>query len=186
MLRIVFEYKCAYCTRHEGEVGGPGHFDVDHLVPQSADASKRRDFMNLVYSCHDCNLKKGRQYPSKAQIKVGERFVDPCGESRFPDHVVESDDCKLTGVTPAGDISVRIVVADRFWVRDALRKRQKDTRIYNKRSELNRRSLRARIDQLIGAGRQDQILNDPLIVDTLHLMREDRALFKERHLRWFY
>jgi 5-methylcytosine-specific restriction endonuclease McrA len=48
-----FQHRCAYC--HAGDVP----FEIDHLVPRSRGGSHRAS--NLVLSCHDCNVAKGKQ-----------------------------------------------------------------------------------------------------------------------------
>jgi len=58
-LRDEFGFRCVYCLLRERWGRCTGEFDLDHFIPQAADASRSRDYDNLLYSCHSCNAKKG-------------------------------------------------------------------------------------------------------------------------------
>lgn len=66
-LRDEFAFRCVYCL--DREVWGPllGAFDIDHFVPQAIDSALGCFYDNLLYLCHRCNLKKGKN-----------RLPDPC------------------------------------------------------------------------------------------------------------
>ena len=53
-------FKCAYCQKHSGRL------TIDHIVPKSRGG--RTEFENCVTACRVCNLKKGNQLPSEAQM----------------------------------------------------------------------------------------------------------------------
>jgi hypothetical protein len=67
-VRADFRQCCAYCCLHE--------FWVDHYHPQSRFPHMARDFYNLRYACHMCNMAKSDYWPSDELVKVGAVVVD--------------------------------------------------------------------------------------------------------------
>jgi hypothetical protein len=58
-LRDEFRFTCAYCLCRECWFPSPADaFSTDHVIPQSADESRIRDYDNLVYACTRCNARK--------------------------------------------------------------------------------------------------------------------------------
>ena len=56
-LLVKYDYRCAYC----GKQNVP--FELDHQIPRSRGGSSRAS--NLILSCHECNLAKGKQTASE-------------------------------------------------------------------------------------------------------------------------
>jgi uncharacterized protein (TIGR02646 family) len=79
-LREDFENKCVYCKIHEGENGSFHNFACDHFRPKSIIEFRylKNSYENLMYSCLDCNRKKGKNWPNEELIKKGYQFIDPC------------------------------------------------------------------------------------------------------------
>ncbi|MFG0265481.1 MAG: HNH endonuclease [Rhodopirellula sp. JB055] len=57
-LRDDFCFRCVYCLKRETWGTTTGEFDLDHFSPQSVSTNRTLDYLNLVYSCHRCNLVK--------------------------------------------------------------------------------------------------------------------------------
>lgn len=93
-LRVLFHYSCCYCTIHEGE-NSLGFFHVDHFKPYSLFNGYKKEYNNLYYACHKCNVHKSNHWISvedgcirdcdSCNNKVCEekeisRFLDPCND----------------------------------------------------------------------------------------------------------
>jgi|GEM_PF-1048493 len=93
-LRTLFNNSCCYCTIHEGE-NHLGFFHVDHFKPKSKFSKLEKEYSNLYYACHKCNVHKKDNWLSiesgcnrdcdscKKRICEEEhnfRFIDPCFE----------------------------------------------------------------------------------------------------------
>lgn len=80
-VRKDFQYRCAYCLRHEGHNGGEANFELDHYHPVRG-AFGRPDlesaYANLYYACRECNGNKADKWPTEQQSQHGYRFLDPC------------------------------------------------------------------------------------------------------------
>lgn len=59
-LRDEFSFRCVYCLKRETWESPIGGFDIDHVVPRSSDETRALHYSNLVYSCHGCNLRRGK------------------------------------------------------------------------------------------------------------------------------
>jgi hypothetical protein len=57
-LRHDFIYSCAYCTMSEAEAQAI-RFVIDHYEPRNARPDLIDDYENLMYSCDECNDRKG-------------------------------------------------------------------------------------------------------------------------------
>lgn len=57
-------YRCQYC----GDEPGVRELNVDHVVPKSRGGRDTWD--NLVISCRDCNLEKGKRTPDEAGMRL--------------------------------------------------------------------------------------------------------------------
>ena len=67
-LRDEFSFRCVYCLVREQWGKRLGEFDLDHFEPVASSPEASLDYDNLVYSCHACNLRKGkRQVPDPTQ-----------------------------------------------------------------------------------------------------------------------
>lgn len=103
-LREDFQYRCAYCTLHEGDVGAGGvwHYDVEHFRPKKKFPELVCVYGNLYYACFYCNTTKGETWPSEQSIAQGFYFVDPCQDDFYADHAEGQDDGMLQHKTNAG------------------------------------------------------------------------------------
>jgi hypothetical protein len=58
-LRDEFTFRCVYCLeREQWYPDRHASFSVDHVIPQTHDASRICDYRNLVYACTRCNSAK--------------------------------------------------------------------------------------------------------------------------------
>jgi len=64
-------YRCQYC----GDEPGVRELNVDHVVPKSRGGRDTWD--NLVISCRDCNLTKGKCTPDEAGMRLLRAPVKP-------------------------------------------------------------------------------------------------------------
>jgi hypothetical protein len=72
-LRDEFDFRCVYCLKRETWAFQGGEFELDHQVAQSIDQKRCRDYTNLVYSCGNCNRRKGaKPLPSPDDVVYGE------------------------------------------------------------------------------------------------------------------
>src|SRR5688500_12842577 len=71
-LRDEFCFRCVYCLRREVWCFQDSDFELDHEVAQSIAPELCRDYMNLVYACHNCNQRKGnKRLPSPTEVAFG-------------------------------------------------------------------------------------------------------------------
>jgi hypothetical protein len=111
-LRRDFEFRCAYCLRHEFFFGGGEAGEIDHFRPRHLFPEMKTVYPNLYWSCRKCNTFKGGKWPSEAQTARGLRFLDPCTEDS-DDHWQTRADGSLTPLTPVGQYTVRQIRLDR-------------------------------------------------------------------------
>ena len=88
-LRYDFYYSCAYCCVAESEAGGV-RFTIDHYEPQKARADLVNVYDNLMWTCDECNRRKGDRTPPQSARDSGFRFFRP-------DYDVHLDHFALTG-----------------------------------------------------------------------------------------
>lgn len=126
-LAKAFNFKCAYCERpvleHEGV--------VDQFRPKfgATDLEGRKssdhywwlayEWLNLYWSCGECNLNKGVRFPVKGkrgrirhsiqELYLAENFllVDPCFDDPR-EHLVFSRDGKVTPLTVKGRTTIQV------------------------------------------------------------------------------
>lgn len=102
-----FGSRCAYSCQHYTRAGGESCMEVDHFDPR-----QKRDFIqdyrNLFLATRHCNLAKGKQWPTKADIAAGLRFLNPCEEMDYGEQILEDPiSHKLVGLTPAAIWHIR-------------------------------------------------------------------------------
>ncbi|RJP33959.1 MAG: hypothetical protein C4547_11515 [Phycisphaerales bacterium] len=134
---------CAYCFRHEAEVGGQGHFDQDHFEPRSVNnGARERVCLNLYWCCKDCNSKqnKGSEWPSIEEQERGEVFCDSCDhDPEIVDYARQSD-LSVKALTPAGKYTIRILrLNERPELRELLTNRRRIQGVYRAVLRLLRR-----------------------------------------------
>lgn len=69
-VRDEFQFRCVYCL-HREKWGKDGwrNFQLDHVVPWTADEAKRHIYENIVYSCGSCNwTKQNRPLPDPCSV----------------------------------------------------------------------------------------------------------------------
>lgn len=76
VLRHDFRYQCAYCGMTEREAQGI-RMTIDHYEPRLARPDLENDYCNLMYSCDECNLRKGDRSPPQEARNDGFRFFRP-------------------------------------------------------------------------------------------------------------
>jgi 5-methylcytosine-specific restriction endonuclease McrA len=64
-------YRCQYC----GDEPGIRELNVDHVLPRARGGRDAWD--NLVISCRDCNLRKGKRTPEEAGMRRARSPVKP-------------------------------------------------------------------------------------------------------------
>jgi len=104
-LRRDFEYRCAYCLRHEFFFGGGEAGEIDHYRPRHLFPDLIAEYSNLYWSCRKCNAIKSSKWPSEEQAGRGLRFLDPCAEDH-DDHWVVQADGTLEPLTSVGEYTV--------------------------------------------------------------------------------
>ncbi len=75
-LRVDFWHSCAYCTMTEAEARAI-RFTIDHYEPREARKELVNEYSNLMYSCDECNRRKGDRYPPVEAREQGYRFFRP-------------------------------------------------------------------------------------------------------------
>jgi hypothetical protein len=100
-----FDSRCAYSMQHQSR---SGTLEVDHFDPkQKKDIIQQ--YSNLFPASRHCNGKKGDNWPNKAELAAGCRFLNPCEEMDYGDQIFEDPTTnKLIGVTPAAIWHIRI------------------------------------------------------------------------------
>lgn len=119
-LRKDFNHRCAYCTLHEGELGGGGQgsFCVEHFRPKRKFPELECTYSNLYYACRRCNSYKSDTWPSKKLINKGFFFVDPCKEDLYEKHTKEFKNGALKHTTNAGNYTIeKIRLNSKFLVK---------------------------------------------------------------------
>jgi hypothetical protein len=100
-----FQGRCAYSMQHRERAG---ELEVDHFDPR-----RRNDLIqkyeNLFLASRHCNCKKGDNWPLRAEQAAGCRFLNPCEEMDYGEHIFENPVThRLVGVTPAARWHIRI------------------------------------------------------------------------------
>lgn len=111
-LRRDFDFRCAYCLRHEFFFGGGEAGEIDHFRPRHLFPELLAVYGNLYWSCRKCNAVKGGVWPSAAQTERGLRFLDPCADDQT-DHWQAHADGTLTALTSPGRYTLRHIRLDR-------------------------------------------------------------------------
>lgn len=111
-LRRDFDFRCAYCQRHEFFFGGGEAGEIDHFRPRHLFPDLLTTYSNLYRSCRKCNGVKGGTWPSADQTKHGLRFLDPCADDQT-DHWQVHADGTLTAFTLPGRYTIRHIRLDR-------------------------------------------------------------------------
>jgi len=60
-LRDEFDFRCVYCLWREVWSHALSVFEIDHFVAQATDETRKLQYANLVYACHNCNKRKSKK-----------------------------------------------------------------------------------------------------------------------------
>jgi hypothetical protein len=107
-VRADFRQCCAYCCLHEFWTGGMGNFELDHYHPVSLFPHLIRDFYNLRYACHVCNLTKSDYWPSPEMEAESIGFVDLTLDT-FADHFRLEENGLLLPLTTSAEFTISIL-----------------------------------------------------------------------------
>jgi len=102
-LKKDFWWSCAYCTMTEAEAMAI-RFVIDHYEPRWKRPDLLNDYSNLMYSCDECNLRKGDLVPPDVARSQGVRFFRPDTDHR-EDHF-ELSDIRLNSKTTIGEFTI--------------------------------------------------------------------------------
>lgn len=108
-LRRDFQDRCAYSCQHVNRAGGLKCMEIDHFDPRLK-GKFIQIYQNLLLATRHCNGAKGDNWPNRADQALGLRFLNPCAEPDYGEHLVEDDAThRLVGVTPAGRFHIRML-----------------------------------------------------------------------------
>lgn len=97
-----FHHVCGYCGKTEQITKRA--FEIDHFVPKRLDGDRISDYTNLVYSCFNCNRKKGGKFPTEDKTKSYDSdigIIDPVTDE-FEKNIERADTGEIIGITPLG------------------------------------------------------------------------------------
>jgi HNH endonuclease len=99
-----FECRCAYSMQHQSRSGA---LEIDHFDPRLK-SHILQDYGNLFLASRHCNNKKGQNWPTREDMLAGARFLNPCLETDYGEHIFENEEGSLVGVSPAGKWHIRM------------------------------------------------------------------------------
>jgi hypothetical protein len=81
--------------------------EVDHFNP-TLSGRGRHEYRNLMLATPRCNGSKSNAWPTHSETKKhGRRFLNPCEELEYGEHIVEHPIThELIGLTPAGNYHI--------------------------------------------------------------------------------
>jgi hypothetical protein len=141
-----------------------GSLEVDHFDPRKK-KNLIQDYNNLFPASRQCNGKKSDNWPIKAELAAGCRFLNPCeemdcGEQIFEDPLTH----KLVGVTPAAKWHIRICGLNADRLIEERRRRAKHWRTIQNRAIRVKKSVPDQVVQeLITSFREEVELMIPKI-----------------------
>lgn len=97
-----FKHICGYCGKPEFATRNA--FEIDHFEPQNINPNLKCCYNNLVYSCFQCNRKKGKKWPSgqpNTAIDNNKGFIDPATDE-YDKHLERMDNGAIIPKTPIG------------------------------------------------------------------------------------
>ena len=113
-LRHDFFYSCAYCTMSESEAQAI-RFTIDHYEPRKACPELEHEYANLIYSCGECNLRKGDRCPPHKARPDGYRFFRP-DQDAYPEHF-QVRGVRVEPKSHAGEYSIEALDLNRLALR---------------------------------------------------------------------
>lgn len=145
VLRQDFLYSCGYCSLCEFEAQGLS-FQIDHYEPQNSRPDLENEYLNLMYSCDECNRLKSDIAPPSHAIAAGYRFFRP--DEDIWEHHFEGSGYRLNHRTEVGEFSIETLDLNRQSLR---RLREIRTRLTNCNEHITKGVIglrRFKIDQL--------------------------------------
>jgi len=156
-----FERRCAYSLVHV-EITGEHNMEVDHHNP-TLKGKKLHAYANLYPAYSVCNNAKSGVWPSKREIALRLRFLDPCKEQDYGNHIFEiAATNELVAVTPEGVFHIENCDLNNRWFKNKRRERDEDEEFLKHRNILPK----------FGA--------DPALSDLLNLLQPITARMKWR------
>jgi hypothetical protein len=107
-------YSCAYCTMSEAEAQAI-RFTIDHYEPRNARPELQDEYENLMYSCDECNLRKGDRCPPTEARADGFRFFRPDWD--LHEQHFERSGIRLQAKSNTGSYSVDALDLNRYSLR---------------------------------------------------------------------
>lgn len=124
-LRDEFCFRCVYCLERERWYPDrAASFSVDHVVPQSEDATRVCDYTNLVYCCTRCN-----------SVRRDLKLIDPT-EQAFGKHLRLGPDALFEGLTPEGNDLIDNLRLNKSPALDTRRRFQRILELFTNYSEI--------------------------------------------------
>jgi hypothetical protein len=100
-----FEGRCAYSMQHQSH---SGPLEVDHFDPRQKN-DLIQNYHNLFPASRHCNGKKSDTWPTRTELAIGCRFLNPCEEMDYGEQIFERPDThELVGVTRAARWHIRM------------------------------------------------------------------------------
>jgi hypothetical protein len=94
-LRDEFDFRCCYCLLREVWGQLSGNYEVEHFLPKAVRPDLKLCYQNLVYSCANCNRRKGIRF-----------ILDPAARAYGECVVVNAE----TGeIEPLNDEGIRLI-----------------------------------------------------------------------------
>lgn len=113
-LRYDFFHSCAYCTMSESEAQAI-RFTIDHYEPRNSRPDLRHEYSNLMYSCDECNIRKGDRCPPLSARLDGYRFFRP-DEDIYEEHF-RNTGIRLESKSNLGNYSIQTLDLNRLSLR---------------------------------------------------------------------
>lgn len=127
-----FEGRCAFSMIHRNKAGGGKGIQIDHFNPTLKGRS-RHAYKNLFPSAASCNNKKSNRWPNDAESKKGMRFLNPCEEHDYDEHIFEEPETGyLVATTLAGFYQITYMgLNDSHFVHNRLERKNLIERLEN-------------------------------------------------------
>ena len=136
---------------------------------RSSKARKKKnliqDYNNLFPASRHCNGKKSDNWPNKAELAAGCRFLNPCEEMDYDEQIFEDPlTHKLVGVTPAAKWHIRICGLNADRLIEERRRRAKHWRtLQHKAIKVKKNASHETVQEMIEGFREEVELMIPKI-----------------------
>jgi hypothetical protein len=123
-----FEKRCAYSLVHV-ETISEHNMHVDHHDP-TVKGKKLHAYGNLYPAASLCNNSKSGVWPTKKERARQHRFLDPCKEQDYGEHIFEDlQTCELVAVSRAGLYQIENCDLNNKWLTGKRLERRKDDKL---------------------------------------------------------